>query len=342
MESTTGTADAPGQGLGSGTKGGRVHIEPISKTTTTAGIVTSSKMTYHNHMDDQLGLGLRHGGSGSGGGSGGSGDRRWVEADWSKGLPLSIPSMLLHSSDTQVKPIVGNKAIEIIERATFKSPALPFPVVNGLDDIGKLSQAELEAHLTLIYKALHRHVVLPSPPTATNAASPATMTALNDRLNVLGYLSTIVHSAEVANIVLNTHFLSLLLRLLRGPPSNSTTGNSLSTTSSGSTIPYNSNNTPSATLSSTHNNNQHASATIYWNSLTACRTLAATILACSLRYTTFVQPPTTKTKEDHIIPTLINLLNPAYATNAGNLSGTGTGTGANSTAPSSSALKTGM
>ena len=49
-----------------------------------------------------------------------------------------------------------------------------------------------------VYKALHRHVVLSSPPTATAVASTATMSALNDRLNVLGYLCSNAHSAEVS------------------------------------------------------------------------------------------------------------------------------------------------
>ena len=120
-------ASEPGLGLVQGVaKGGRSRgSDPLSKATTTttttavAG-VRASKMSYNHvdkdgmgvfHADDQLGLGLRviadsgvGGGIGTGGIGSGGGDRRYAEADWSRGLQLSIPSMLLHSSDTQVNP----------------------------------------------------------------------------------------------------------------------------------------------------------------------------------------------------------------------------------------------
>ena len=58
------------------------------------------------YADDQLGLGLRVNNAGGRGSGSGGGDRRLVEADWSRGLQLSIPTMLLHSSDTQVQPLL--------------------------------------------------------------------------------------------------------------------------------------------------------------------------------------------------------------------------------------------
>ena len=39
-----------------------------------------------------------------------------------------------------------------------------------------------------------------------------------------------------------------------------------------------------------------------------CRSLATTTLAVMLRYATFVSPPTTRTKDEHIIPTLVGVL----------------------------------
>jgi hypothetical protein len=49
----------------------------------------------------------------------------------------------------QVRPIVGNKSIEAIEKAVFKPAALPFPALST-EDIGRLSQTELESHLTQV------------------------------------------------------------------------------------------------------------------------------------------------------------------------------------------------
>lgn len=54
---------------------------------------------------------------------------------------------MVHISDTQVKPIVGNKAIEDIDKIPFKEQNLTFPVLS-LENVGKLSQSELEIHLT--------------------------------------------------------------------------------------------------------------------------------------------------------------------------------------------------
>jgi hypothetical protein len=44
---------------------------------------------------------------------------------------------------------VGNKSIEAIEKAVFKPAALPFPALST-EDIGRLSQTELESHLTQV------------------------------------------------------------------------------------------------------------------------------------------------------------------------------------------------
>ena len=62
---------------------------------------------------------------------------------------------------------------------------------------------------------------------------------------------------QVANIALNTHFLSLLLRLLRGP--------------AGAVIP------------STSPGSAQAASSAYWSLLGSCRGLAATVLATTLR-----------------------------------------------------------
>jgi hypothetical protein len=61
-----------------------------------------------------------------------------------------LKSSLPHSSMyPQVRPIVGNKSIEAIEKAVFKPAALPFPALST-EDIGRLSQTELESHLTQV------------------------------------------------------------------------------------------------------------------------------------------------------------------------------------------------
>ena len=91
-----------------------------------------------------------------------------------------------------MKPIVGNKAIEVVEKIGFKESSLSFPVVS-VDDIGHLTQGDLEMHLTQIYKALQKTVLAVQSTTPTSTAG----SALSDRLHILGYLYSIASCAEV-------------------------------------------------------------------------------------------------------------------------------------------------
>jgi hypothetical protein len=87
--------------------------------------------------------------------------------------------LIIHPTDLQVKPIVGNKTIEIIDVPTFKSSSLPCRPLT-LDEVAKLSQDDLEAHLTILYKALLKFA---SPP---QSASTASSSATGDKVNILG------------------------------------------------------------------------------------------------------------------------------------------------------------
>ena len=44
------------------------------------------------------------------------------------------------------------------------------------------------------------------------------------------------------------------------------------------------------------------------NAAVHCRVLAATVLGCMLRYATFLQPPVVRSKDDHVIGVLSNML----------------------------------
>ncbi len=63
---------------------------------------------------------------------------------------FSVEALLAHSSDTQVKPILGNKTIEVIEKPEFKESALSFDVL-GAADLSRLSTQDLEFHLTQVF-----------------------------------------------------------------------------------------------------------------------------------------------------------------------------------------------
>ena len=201
---------------------------------------------------------------------------------------LTAEKLLLHSSDTQVKPIVGNKSIEAVERLPFRSSALPFPYLDT-SDITKLSAFELEAHLTLIYKALQK--------ANAEAAKTTKDTLLSERSQMLAYLCALAPSAEVANIVLNTNFLQLLLRLIRTTDGKSGSSTTAAATSAGSTL--------SRSGSASSSRLAHVVAS---PASVALRVTAATVLATMLRYATFIQPPSAKNKDEHILPVLVAIL----------------------------------
>eukprot|EP01033_Poteriospumella_lacustris_P010822 gene10822-7701_t len=64
---------------------------------------------------------------------------------------LAPEAILSHGTDSQVKPIVGNRAIEDAEDPDFGEKNVSFPTYK-LDRITQMSQDDIEAHLTQLYK----------------------------------------------------------------------------------------------------------------------------------------------------------------------------------------------
>jgi hypothetical protein len=115
-------------------------------------------------------------------------------------------------------------------------------------------------------------------------------TALNDRYQLLSYIMSISSCAEVANIILNTTFLSLLLKFIK----------------------HNINYQANQPLRPTNNNNNHPNLIQQTQQLlSSSRYLAANSLAILLRYATYIQPPSVRTREEHIVHTLVTLLREA-------------------------------
>lgn len=96
----------------------------------------------------------------------------------------------------------------------------------------------------------------------------------------------------MANVVLNSHFVYLLLKITKTNIVYSTTTRMTSTT-----------NTAANTLVNTMNNNAYTS-----------RVLSITTLAMMLRYATILNPPTIRMRDEHIVVTIVNLLNTSSAT----------------------------
>jgi hypothetical protein len=124
------------------------------------------------------------------------------------GQQLSTHTLLQHPSDIQIKPIVGNKNIESsLEKFAFKETSLPF-VAYACDSISKHTQTELEAHLTIVYKALQKTFVVITTNNnnsqQTHVANASNQSSLQDRIRILSYLFSIAAATEVGRRVYRT------------------------------------------------------------------------------------------------------------------------------------------
>ncbi|CAM9753050.1 unnamed protein product, partial [Choristocarpus tenellus] len=110
---------------------------------------------------------------------------------------VDVRDLLIHTSDAQVTPIAGNETIEVQSPIMYVSEALPFEA-HPLSAVSDMSQLELETFLTKVYTALSS--------TATNP---------HEKVQMVGYLHTLVLEPAVANLLVNSTFLLLLLRMMR-------------------------------------------------------------------------------------------------------------------------------
>jgi serine/threonine-protein kinase ULK4 len=112
-----------------------------------------------------------------------------------KTVPLE--QLLLHNTDTTVKPIIGNREIEKVPPVTFNPHTLPTEAWDPQQVMQKIDSPELEAHLSQVYSVLV---------SSTNSA---------ERLNLLSYLELIISNSTVANRIVNSVFVEFLIRILR-------------------------------------------------------------------------------------------------------------------------------
>ena len=100
---------------------------------------------------------------------------------------------------SQVKPIIFNRAIEAIEAPSFREDALPFKLLTK-DTAARLDTPELEDFLTSVYRDLASRDL----PVA-------------EKVHVLAYLYMLSSLDAVANIVINSSFAPLLLKVVCPP-----------------------------------------------------------------------------------------------------------------------------
>ena len=109
----------------------------------------------------------------------------------------TLEQLIIHNSDTYVKPIIGNKEIEKLQDFTYNPQGLSFTPWDPADIIEKIDSQEIETHLSDVYAAM-----------ANNAT-------VNEKLNALSYFESIIINSNVSNRLINSAFMNLLVKMLK-------------------------------------------------------------------------------------------------------------------------------
>ena len=108
----------------------------------------------------------------------------------------TIEQLIIHNSDTAVKPIVGNKEIERIHDPPLNTQHLQFTPWTSDEVIEKINTAEIESHLSDVYTSI------------------ASNTTINEKISTLQYFESIIVNSNVSNSLINSAFMALLKKML--------------------------------------------------------------------------------------------------------------------------------
>ena len=112
----------------------------------------------------------------------------------------SFGALLHHPREIPIKPIVGNAAVAPLPALRYKADALSFDALVPAE-VFEMSNEDLQRFLGSIYNSLN--------------ASPSSASGLGRVSHVLGYLFLLCQNSRLANILINSSMLPLLLRLAR-------------------------------------------------------------------------------------------------------------------------------
>ena len=108
----------------------------------------------------------------------------------------SIEQLIIHNSDTAVKPIVGNKEIERIQESTYNVQHLKFVPWTSDEVIAKINTTQIESHLSDVYTSI------------------ASNTTITEKISTLQYFASIIVNSNVSNSLINSVFMALLKKML--------------------------------------------------------------------------------------------------------------------------------
>jgi serine/threonine-protein kinase ULK4 len=108
----------------------------------------------------------------------------------------TIDQLLIHQSDTAVKPIVGNKEIERITDEPLNPAFLSFKPWSSDEVVERINSTQIESHLSDVYNSIASH------------------TTINEKISTLQYFESIIVNSNVSNSLINSAFMALLKKML--------------------------------------------------------------------------------------------------------------------------------
>ena len=105
--------------------------------------------------------------------------------------------LILDGVPVTVSPISGNRSIETPTQLTFKTSSLPFKP-ESVKTVMKMQQEDLESFLTKIYRGLSGKA-----------------RTVSEKMSILGYFTTICTPTRIANLIVNSSVMRLLVKLAR-------------------------------------------------------------------------------------------------------------------------------
>lgn len=127
---------------------------------------------------------------------------------------IPIENLLLHQSDKIIKPIIGNRLIEVLPPTNYNKNYLPFSPwkIEKIKDLIKTNNfKDIENYLYQVYEAMIKFY--------------SSEGEENNLLNVLNYFETIIQDKEISNKIINTSFFSLFISMLKSSIPNYTKSN---------------------------------------------------------------------------------------------------------------------
>lgn len=122
---------------------------------------------------------------------------------WNPNEIPPIESIIIHQTDKIIKPIIGNKIIEIVPPTTFNKNKLPSQAwkIEKIREFYKSNNTKMiENYLLMIYSTMEQ----------SSAKGDD-----ENLLNILNYFETIIQDKDIANNIINTSFMTMFISIMQ-------------------------------------------------------------------------------------------------------------------------------